>query len=256
MSKSRDMSALDKYNTPPPRVNSRYQIDNPLLPMIPRSGVPLSQDDFVDSTDQIINGSDLSVSHNKDQNIWSVDVDRLNDNSGLAGIDMTPSDTKKFDLGRFNKEFERNKEITLESQRLKDLDKLNALAQETERVSLYDLSLLQIIVNAKDSWFNLLDDLLDQRFELSTFTKDNRLFYIGLTIIVFAIILYLYTTISADGSNTNSDKNVQVVYHVHNYPIGGVSKLSEISDFSAYPSQPIIGQQTITQSSVPIQSGK
>ncbi len=97
---------------------------------------------------------------------------------------------KTNDLGKFNFMFDRNKEIEVENQRIRDLNKLNTLSQETRQVKLYELSLLDISINTKNAWFNLLDDLLDQRFELETFTQDNRLYYVGITILFFSVIIY------------------------------------------------------------------
>ena len=142
---------------------------------------------------------------------------------------------KHFDLGQFNKTFDRNKEIVKESQRINDLNKLNALSQETPHVSLYDLNLFQIIINTKNTWFNLLDDLLDQKFELDTFTKENRLFYMGLTVVFITAVLYLYVTIMSDDNNENkatetatetkTASGTKTIYHIHQYPSS--DKLSE-----------------------------
>jgi hypothetical protein len=240
---SASVTALDRYNTPSPKVSLRSQVDSPLLP---HEGIPVYEDNFVDSTDRVINATNsndvrFDTTNNFGRNIWSVDQSKFYDNSGLGGIDVIPGGTKHFDLGKFNKEFERTKEIAQESQRLRDLNKLNALSQVQEKISLYNLSILQIIINAKDAWFNLLDDLLDQKFVLDTFIKENRLFYVGLTILFFVTVLYLYATVMADDTE-QPNENVKIVYHMHNYKqrdTGGHG-LSEISDFSAKPSIPIL----------------
>lgn len=239
------MSAFDKYNTPPPKISNKNNFDNPLLP---KNGIPLAEDDFVDSTDRIVNATNTNdVRRNPgtkvgNHNIWSVDPGKSYDSSGLPGIDAGPDgNSKHFDLGQFNVGFDRNKEIAQESQKISDLNKLNALSQETVHVSLYDLSLFQIIINIKNTWFNLLDDLLDQKFELSTFTEENRMFYIGLTIVFFAIVLYLYATIMADDSEKNtsqtiSDQNkkeTNQVFHIYQYP--QQNKLSNVSELSSHP---------------------
>lgn len=221
------MSAFDKYNTPPPRVSNANNIDNPLLP---RSGIPIADDDFVDSTDRIVNATNVndvrfdSGTKVGNHSVWNVDQNY--NKSGLAGIDSAPNKTPRFDLGQFNIAFDRNKEIAKESQKINDLNKLNALSQETVHQSLYDLSLFQIIINTKNAWFNLLDDLLDQNFELETFTKENRLFYIGLTLLLFTIILYLYEIIMTDASssiqtsiqNPIQSSEPKIIYHIYQYP--------------------------------------
>jgi hypothetical protein len=218
----REVNNDKKYQVIGPSLSNRdrHIMDNPLLP---KTGVPLTADDFIDSTNRIITATNTNdVRFDPATNVWNVDPGQFYDNSGLSGIDVTPNSTKKIDLGKFNIIFERNKEVAKESQRLKDLEKLNALSQEKQTVSLYDLSLFDIIINAKNAWFNVLDDLLDQKLELATFTKDNRLFYLGLTIIVFTTILYIYTLFLTDETDirgsSSSQGNVKKIYHIYQYP--------------------------------------
>lgn len=211
----------EKYQVPAPSVSNRDRsiVDNPLLP---KTGVPLTADDFIDSTNRIITATNTNdVRFDPATNVWNVDPGEFYNDSGLSGIDVTPDSTKKIDLGKFNIIFERNKEVAKESQRLKDLEKLNELSREKQVISLYDLSLFDIIINAKNAWFNLLDDLLDQKIELETFTKENRLFYIGLTIIIFATIFYIYTLFTTEDNNISSkslDGNTKKIYHIYQYP--------------------------------------
>ena len=54
---SKTMSAFDKYNTSAPRVSNNNSFDNPLLP---KAGIPIADDDFVDSTDRIVNGTNTN----------------------------------------------------------------------------------------------------------------------------------------------------------------------------------------------------
>lgn len=112
----------------------------------------------------------------------------------LVGLDtyITP---KKFDIQKFNQEFEKKKELTkmyigeIEQQRLQQLNQMEKPKKP------YELTVAEIIINTKDTWFSLVSDLFQQKFYSETFTKDNRLFYIGLTIILTIIFVYLYNTI-------------------------------------------------------------
>jgi hypothetical protein len=142
-----------------------------------------------------------------DTNEIPVDKDDKYYDASTNFIDMTDSDgiskaenelKNDFDLGKFNIVFENNKKIVKEHQRLKDLEKLNELSQKKEHISLYNQTIYQILVNTKDTWFNLLDELLDGHYDPSVFYKENRLFYIGTTIMFFSIILYLYAVIIDD----------------------------------------------------------
>ena len=242
----------NRYNwnnrdVPSPRVSNNYDFDNPLLP---HSGVPLTSDDFVDFTDRIINSTNTNdIRYDETENIWDLDPGSLTRSSAgvafngnnVSEIDFVPNTDRQYDLGKFNIAFDRSLnrslnrtgEETKQSQRLDDLNKLNALAQgvasptsaeEKNNANVTNMSISQILINTKDALFNLLDDILEQRFETETFTRDNRLFYIGITILFFAIILYLYLMMSSSDSNQDqtikptSQENVQKIYHIYQYP--------------------------------------
>lgn len=56
----------------------------------------------------------------------------------------------------------------------------------------YQLNLLQMALELKDTWFSILDDILAGNMTLDVILKENRLFYVGFTILIIAIILYIY----------------------------------------------------------------
>jgi len=56
----------------------------------------------------------------------------------------------------------------------------------------YKLTLLEMAIELKNTWFGILDDLIAGNISINTIIKDNRLFYVGVTILIFAIILYIY----------------------------------------------------------------
>src|SRR5277367_1328722 len=100
------ITALDRYNTPSPKVSMRSDFDSPLLP---HEGIPLYEDNFVDSTDRIVNATNsndvrFDTSDTFGRNVWSLDPNKVYDNSGLAGIDLRPDSSTHFDLAQFNKE--------------------------------------------------------------------------------------------------------------------------------------------------------
>jgi len=121
--------------------------------------------------------------------------------------------TGKFNIAQFNKEFERGKKESKEDQYLKNLQKMEALKSVEMKESLYKQSILKLALNTKDSWFEIMDDLLDQQFTVDTFIKNNRLFYIGMTIFVISCILYLYNQL-IEQPMVVSD-NIQRIYHIY-----------------------------------------
>lgn len=162
------------------KITNDNKIDNSLLNS---DKVPVDKDNYYDSTTNFID---------------------ITNPNGISEAEKKLN--KDFDLGKFNIVFENNKKIVQEYQRLKELEKLNAMTQKQEIVSLYNLNIYQILVNTKDTWFDLLDDILDRKYTLSIFHKDNRLFYIGITILFFSIVLYMYSIISDNNKLYDNNK--------------------------------------------------
>lgn len=151
------------------KITQNNKIDNSLLPT---NKIPIDKDTYYDASTNFI------------------------DMTNQDGISDAEKKLKNdFDPKKFNFVFENNKQIVKEYQRLKDIETLNKLSQKKEIVSLYNLTIYQILINTKDTWFDILDDILNRQYTMSIFRKDNRLFYIGLTIIFFGIVLYMGSAI-------------------------------------------------------------
>lgn len=120
-------------------------------------------------------------------------------------------DENEFDTIDFNRRFEDEKELTKELVREQERRRLQELNIEEEQKSLTELSVTEILINTKDSWFGLIDDLLKGEFNITSFTVNNRLFYIGITIIIIVMIIYLYTLLEDDSEN---------VKYIYIYPNG------------------------------------
>jgi hypothetical protein len=56
-----------------------------------------------------------------------------------------------------------------------------------DKKKIYEMSVGEILVGIKDTWFEILDDLLQQNFTLDIFTRGTRLFFIGLTLVLIII---------------------------------------------------------------------
>jgi hypothetical protein len=128
---------------------------------------------------------------------------------------MNDRDDKKFDLAAFNKGFDKYAEQ--EKERIKKLEEerlklLNAAPKEKE---IYELSIYEILVGVKNSWFGVLDDLLEQRFSWTIITKNNRMFFIGLTFIIITILLYIYSVLTEDDKvQQNAPTEIHHIYHI------------------------------------------
>lgn len=129
----------------------------------------------------------------------------------------------KVDEKKFNDDFERYKHFVQKYKNIDDtnkLNKLNELNKKDNYTKIYDLSILEIFVNIKDTWFEILDDILSTKITLKIFTKENRLFYIGITIFIIACALYLYNALTCNTDNINThmkspNMNITKVYHLN-----------------------------------------
>lgn len=95
---------------------------------------------------------------------------------------------KKFDNNAFEKE--KIKQKNLYKQKISD--RLKYLNNKQYKKSLTDLSISETLNGIQDSWFEILDDILNQQTIYESFSKDNRLYFVGITIFFFAFILYYY----------------------------------------------------------------
>lgn len=117
----------------------------------------------------------------------------MSDKNKDANKDTNKETNNKFDLAKFNKEFTIQKEKKQRESKIKSQEKINKLNKDAniEIEPLYSLSISELLFGVKNTWFDILDDILAMKFN-NIITKNNRLFYIGLTVIIVAIILYIY----------------------------------------------------------------
>ena len=106
----------------------------------------------------------------------------------------------------FNQKFEENQQQKKLIMQQRMHDKLNALNNSDEKILLHELSIGDILINTKDSSFELLDDLLQFKYNKETFTKNNRLFYLGVFLIIISMFIFLYNTFVDDNDSCNSNK--------------------------------------------------
>ena len=120
--------------------------------------------------------------------------------------------------------------IKSESESMNTLQKLNKEAEAEVNPKFkpfYQLNLLEMAIELKNTWFGILDDLLAGNFTLDIILKDNRLFYVGLTILIIALILYIYdyainpndqlaNLISSGGNGNNGIVEIRHIYERQN----------------------------------------
>lgn len=119
----------------------------------------------------------------------------------------------------FNKNFEKEKELNKRLIKQKEQNRIKELNKKTQNKpkSIYELSILDILINVKDAWFELIDDLLQGNYKISDITKNNKLFYIGLTIIGIVLLIFFYLLFTTDDVKDINKENAKIikVYHIH-----------------------------------------
>lgn len=104
-------------------------------------------------------------------------------------------ENNEFNLAEFNKAYElAQKKKELDRQEFED-NVLKELNKPKPKKELYELGIVEIFIRTKDSIFDLLDDLLQGDLNYNTFLKDNRMFFLGLFIILLVIIVHMYNTL-------------------------------------------------------------
>lgn len=99
---------------------------------------------------------------------------------------------KNFDIKAFNTEFEQNQDQSITYNNIKEQDKLANFDKIEREKQLHNLSVIDHLVNMKNTFFDILYDVQSQPLTLTIFTKNNRLFYISLTLI---LVLFIYVFI-------------------------------------------------------------
>lgn len=133
-----------------------------------------------------------------------------------SGAYLYRSSSGEFDIDAFNRDYEQYK-VRRKNQMERNMAlKLAEYNKPKEFRPIYKYSLGEILINTKDSLFEILDDILQKRFSPETFTKNNRLFYLGIFIIFVACFVFLYSIITSEESEKykNTTSNIEI-NHIH-----------------------------------------
>ena len=120
----------------------------------------------------------------------------------------------RFNVKEFNVGFEQARDITKAKIREQDKERLEVLGKTTYQKKITDMSVGEILIGIKDAWFDLIDDLLQRKFSFETFTKNNRMFFFGLTVVIIVIVVYLYDMFTEDVQPEVNKKRIEI-YHMN-----------------------------------------
>lgn len=145
-----------------------------------------------------------------------IDIDQADPRNDLIkenqdGKYIFKVDKDKFEIDRFNRVFDQYIDRRKEEMKKRMEQRLNELNKPVDPPPIYNLPLGEILIKTKDSMLNMLDDLLRFRFNLDTFTKNNRLFHIGVLTIIIGLVIYLYAVLSDSDSSNGIKYNNRII---------------------------------------------
>ena len=115
----------------------------------------------------------------------------------------------KFDNKAFNAEFEKYKSDKKLQEESENAMKLNEMNTEIKEKKITEMTYSELLSEWQSSITGILNDLIHLRFNVTTFTKDSRPFFFGLTVLIVCVFLFLfYEIIHSDKSGVNRNENV------------------------------------------------
>jgi hypothetical protein len=149
-----------------------------------------------------------------------MNTNNSNTNADNSNENINNSNTQAND--KFNKFFVTNMKKMQNEENEKEQQKLTALNNKN---SIYKHSIFDLLIGINNTFFGMLNDIVTLNFTADFFTKDNRLFFIGLLLIIIALSMLIYNHIysihfddvlTEIKKNKDANKKIVNVYNVYN----------------------------------------
>lgn len=95
------------------------------------------------------------------------------------------------------------------------IDKI--INNENTDIPLHKQSLVDILIGIKNTFFEILDDILTQNISMDTLTKKNHMFYIGVAIVIIGIALFLYNYLT-ESETINVPEKIIEKHYIYSSP--------------------------------------
>jgi len=118
---------------------------------------------------------------------------------------------KKFDIGEFNKDFEKTEAEKEATNKIKEDAETAKMSYTVYSKRINEMTLGEILVDWKISFDAIMSDLRNRNLTKSTFTQDNRLFHVGITLLIGILLFYLMYSVL---SEPNEGTRVINEYHI------------------------------------------
>lgn len=133
-------------------------------------------------------------------------------------MDNNYYDNNNFDIDKFNKLFKENQEKKEEDENKKNIEYLKSLENNVEVKSINELTINEIIYNFKNENLDLIYDIFTFNYSsvsefYQLFSRNNRLFYFGLLLLIISIVFYLFVLVFSESYNRNINVNIPRDYN-------------------------------------------
>jgi hypothetical protein len=154
----------------------------------------------------------------------------------MATPTPTPSQNLKFDNETFNKNFDLTHSRANKINNKIEEENLNKLNNTIDEKKIIDLSVSEIIINMFGCWISIFNDINNGNFK-NILTKQHRLFYIGLTIFIIGILLFLFdyflepenkNNVNKESKSINETRNIYINKHYNNKIISTKEPVKEV----------------------------
>ena len=137
-------------------------------------------------------------------------------------------------LKKFNKEFEKKQGLS----RLKLSKMKKKYNKKNKKKNIHELTIGEILINTKNTYIDIITELISGDFNNGIsfiFTKNNRIFYIGVSLLIISFLIYILSFIfSSDNKKINSNllENDKINIYLTNSPSSSNLDSSNKQDIS------------------------
>lgn len=104
--------------------------------------------------------------------------------------------SKKKELNLYKKDFDKrfnNQYLINNKLKKNEYDRLNKLNEVKYKKKLHEYSIGEFFFYFKDNIFIVINSILNKKFDIDIYTKNNRLLHIGIFIILLCLIILIFT---------------------------------------------------------------
>lgn len=120
----------------------------------------------------------------------------------------------KFDIAAFNRDFENQMIAKKEEENKKDMEKLKEMNKEIYKKKISEMTTGEIIGEWQSSLTGMINDMIHLKFQPEILFSENRLFFIGITLLIIVILFYFLFWLFNPKDIVNTGHTVNVSFNL------------------------------------------